>query len=241
MKKFKLIREYPGSPKLGTIVKGKFLGHYHDISEQISSITSNLIENQPEFWEEVVEKDYKIISYIAKDNPTHITTKRRGAHLHEYYWKINSVKRLEDDVIFTIGDKINRGACKDVNVIRGFNLLKDLCLVSISDLIDRGYLDGKGVNISVVKHAKNVLFTALDGVDIYEGDKCYAVSDNFNILYTSYVPNDYQKQGIVRSFSTHEKAEEYVIMNKPCLSINDLKSWGVISVDTLVKIVKTKI
>jgi hypothetical protein len=241
MKKYKLIKEYPGSPKLETIIEGRFLGHYHDISKQISSITSNLVENYPEYWEEVIEKNYEIIFYVAKDNPNKITTKKRGAHLHEEYWKIHKVKRLEDGVVFTIGDKIHRGSCKDVNVIRGFNLLKDLCLVSISDLIDRGYCSGKGVNISVVEHAKNVLFTTLDGVDIYEGDKCYAVSDNFNILYTSHVPNDYQKQGIVRSFSTYEKAEEYVIMNNPCLSINDLKSWGVVSVDTLVKVVKTKI
>lgn len=213
--KYKLIKEYPGSPKIGTEISevNKYMWYGDEF-----------FLKYPEFYEKVVEKTYKIL----KSCPIEGT--------------IYKVKRLSDDVVFIVGDKIKRAGYNDVDVIRGFNEDKNgYILVSMSDKIDSGYFGKKGVNISAVEHAKNVLFTTLDGVDICKGDKCYAVSDNFNILYTSHVPDDYQKQGVVRSFSTNEKAEEYVIMNKPCLSINDLKSWGVISVDTLVKLVKQKL
>ena len=48
--KYILKKEYPGSPKLGNI---------------IDNLENDWIENYPEFWEEVVEKDYEILSYIT--------------------------------------------------------------------------------------------------------------------------------------------------------------------------------
>ena len=75
MRKFKLIKEYPGSSSLGTIFHiGGFAG---DVSKY------------PEFFEEVVEKDYEVL--IAKVVP----------------YTILSVKRLSDEEIFTVGDLIN--------------------------------------------------------------------------------------------------------------------------------------
>lgn len=57
MKKYKLIKEYPGSPELGTIVTekkspvfGKIYTYLHDMA--ISALS---IENQPEYWEEIIE------------------------------------------------------------------------------------------------------------------------------------------------------------------------------------------
>ncbi len=44
--KYILKKEYPGSPKLGNI---------------IDNLENDWIENYPEFWQEVVEKDYEIL------------------------------------------------------------------------------------------------------------------------------------------------------------------------------------
>lgn len=47
-----------------------------------------------------------------------------------------------------------------------------------------------------------------------------------------------------KHFSTKEKAEEYIIMNKPCLSINDVLSVGqrvIVDEGKLKQIVKSKI
>ena len=50
MRKIKLIKTYPGSPKLGTI----------------NTYAPIFCDDYPEFWEEVIEKDYKILSFKHK-------------------------------------------------------------------------------------------------------------------------------------------------------------------------------
>lgn len=52
MKKYKLIKEYPGSPGLGYITSSENL--------------IRLYREYPEFWEEIVEKDYEILSWRQK-------------------------------------------------------------------------------------------------------------------------------------------------------------------------------
>jgi hypothetical protein len=56
MKKYKLIKEYPGSPKLGTEVEkesnNKFSYFYRSGDKRIC-VYNEHIENQPEYWEEV--------------------------------------------------------------------------------------------------------------------------------------------------------------------------------------------
>jgi len=77
MKKFKLIKTYPGSPELGAEVD--FTG--------FKQLTQQAIE-YPEFWEQVVEKDYEILSYIKKGSISCTTTRRRGGERHEEFWEI---------------------------------------------------------------------------------------------------------------------------------------------------------
>ena len=69
MTKYKLIKEYPGSPKLGfeiserycaTIKEGNFLTP--------SPISWVDVINNPEFWQKIEEKDYEILSVICNQN-----------------------------------------------------------------------------------------------------------------------------------------------------------------------------
>jgi len=71
------------------------------------------------------------------------------------------------------------------------------------------------------EYKKEVLFTTEDGVDIYRLDSYYSVCDNFIVYYTSKATCNPVKE---RSFSTKGKAEEYLLMNKPLLSLNNLLS-----------------
>jgi len=62
MKQYKLIKTFPGSPELGTIVENKNGSIYFpQTKETLSSTELNyfdkIITNHPEFWEEVVEKE----------------------------------------------------------------------------------------------------------------------------------------------------------------------------------------
>ena len=58
MNSYKLIKEYPGSPTIGTIAKEDKIDYVYYYLEKDShtGIGSSIIENNPEFWEKVVEK-----------------------------------------------------------------------------------------------------------------------------------------------------------------------------------------
>ena len=70
MQKFKLIKEYPGSPKLGQIAlpytdSKDAVVHYtvrHPKYENVDlAIDKGQVENQPEYWEEVVDVWYVVL------------------------------------------------------------------------------------------------------------------------------------------------------------------------------------
>ena len=127
--KYKLIKTYPEYDELGTIAE--FYGNYSVPCYKIIKPNNNtfiteyigIIQNNPEFWEEVIEKDYKI-------------------------------------------------------------------------------------------------FTTKDGIDIFKGDTFYII-DNWVVQeYKNHIGlNEYIHN---LKFSTKEKAEEYILLNKLCLSLNDV-------------------
>jgi hypothetical protein len=65
MKKYKLIKEYPGSPELGTVCeereeRSSFCYFYKE--EQYLGILKYHVENQPEYWEEINDDVRYIVS-----------------------------------------------------------------------------------------------------------------------------------------------------------------------------------
>lgn len=109
--------------------------------------------------------------------------------------------------IFTIGDKTNNGTISkfevDSNGIRVFFEEKP-----------KNY----HVSLNSIRHIKTPLFTTEDGIDIFEGDRVYSVTPNFCIGYSGSL----KYKPIQLCFSTKEAVEEYILMNKPSLSINDV-------------------
>ena len=91
MNKYKLIKEYPGSRKLGCIIESDG-GSGYDIPDNDSKNCTNFTEasfypiDQPEFWEKVIEKDYEILSYYAKG----ISGKEVDYVNPNYIWKPQS-------------------------------------------------------------------------------------------------------------------------------------------------------
>ena len=237
MRKFKLIKEYPGSPELDTIeeVEDNF---GHKMMGTCGRYLYN-ISTSPEFWEEVVEKDYEILSFTDNAKVPRIDTKREnglfgisiganyqktGLYEERLYgtkcWNIHSVKRLSDGEIFTIGDKI---ICpnKKIQPI-------EYIIVSNNEIwlgIVNKYEAGGPHQLSHINKAF-ILFKTEDGVEIYKGDSAYIVwldrKHQASHLNSDKPTNIYAIIDNVKYFSTKEKAEEYVLMNKPCLSINDI-------------------
>ena len=218
--RYRLVKEYPGSPKLG----------YEII--QVEPCPS--YSNYPEFWELIVEKDYEILSYITINSEI---IKYQDLDINDdcncdKYLKIHSIKRLSDGEIFTIGDKIN------------FNNMGIGKLLEID--FERAPIDkGKGIlcfvndnktlgdwwNINQLSISRS-LFTTEDGVDIFKSDTFYYVKftqyDNtmgkpFEVVKGNHPTFEYEPQ-YEKYFSTKEKAEEYILLNKPCLSYKDIET-----------------
>ena len=121
MKQFKLIKEYPGSPELGYVLKplNNNTNQYYFRSQYIKP------EDYPEFWEKVIEKDYEILSFkYGNGAPYYHTLKQNGLYssssnkkgiyplskqlkdVETFRCEIYSVKRLSDGKIFKVGDDI---------------------------------------------------------------------------------------------------------------------------------------
>lgn len=228
MKKYRLIKKYPGSPTLNTI-----------ITIESSQETGYYSENK-EFWEEVVEKDYEILSFkneltgmIWKSDSQlkntfclvdgqapfmNLKTMLSAANIC-----INSVLRKSDNCVFIIGDDV-----KLKNNSLSFKINKfDINVHDNSKLLISSFENTFIFNLNAIEKFKPVLFTTEDGVDIYEGDRIHQVNKDFE-YYSYYWGIQHGNKGVpfenFKIFSTKEKAEEFIILNKPCLSINDVNN-----------------
>ena len=224
--KYRLIKTYPGSPKLGTILTHGELQFC----------------NWNEYYQEVVEKDYEILTVITNNGKFIEKVYNQDATI-EPYWKIHSIKRKSDGEIFTIGDIIDtkvdnkyKQEILEINFGINNNLLKDRLIFKTK----AGY-----VVINIAVKSKQPLFTTEDGVDIFEGDYSYGVHNSkFDIVKIKHINTVYVGDNFIE-FSTKEKAEEYILLNKPCLSYNEILNATKIrnknTFETLKDLVKSKI
>lgn len=227
MKIYKLIKEYPGSPEVGTIVKDsqgsiKYiepLGKQYTESSSAGNIFKTNIENYPEFWK---KQNFEILQYVQKDKLSY-TSKKRGGKDHEKYWNIFSVKRNSDGEVFSIGNSITGATFKDARKI------EEIILDSEGDIL---FGQGKGYTELVdATKCKSPLFLTNDRVEVFIGDIIHVVDNNLNaidrIMVATYRPEDYPT---FKVFSTNKAAEDYIIKNKYALSIEDF--WEVSNMPT---------
>lgn len=228
MKKYKLIKEYPGSPELGYISKPKF------DSDPSHYWSGNWFhpEDFPEFWGEVVEKDYEILSFISnrdigiipkgtiviKNHDRFISKNKIAGSLvkgseEEFLltlkWDIHSIKHFSNGEVFTLGDMIKWDwSSSDLNyfIIESFDIRKDNNQLYINDRFRVNFLQN-------LTHYNPVLFITEDGVGIRKGDTPWRVleADNFRLLHHANIA--YPDKG-VKYFSTKESAQEYIDSNK---------------------------
>lgn len=186
MKKYRLIKEYPWSDKLGIIVD-------YDYSRY------------PEYWEEVKD-EFKTINFNTDGT-------------------MNTILRLSDMHHFSVGDWIYPGKyAQEPNIIIGF----EYCL--------NGEFRVRGSNCYVplsyiIPTKDEAKQYTVDGVKLYSWDKVWGVSTKFKKVFVKYgreedgipvyeVLKEFYKN--VRWFVSMEEAEDYIVMNKPCLAIVDI-------------------
>ena len=225
--KYKLIKTYPGFKVLGTIIE-------IDSQQETGYYSENT-----QFWQPVVEKDYEILSVVTTN---YCRVKNSILTLNEYeklypdiqipnnFIHIRSFRRISDGEIFTIGDIIYDKYNKDILYrFESFNICKSSQLqfkaISISKnncSVLAGTIDDR-----IIKSLP-ILFTTEDGVDIFEGDDYYYINSTFinpwDIIYTCATNSKIIDKNNLdyKRFSTREVAKEYILYNKPCLSLNEV-------------------
>lgn len=232
MKKFK-------HKQTGKIVEYRNRGYFvSDLpqSQPSQNIPKWVIENSIGDWEEVKEKEYEILSVTASDK--NINNKNKEFVIPYYVcnkdlemWNVHSVKRISDGEVFTIGEFADFGN-RDVYKISSFGNYKD------KENNFWAFFNNKkeyGANLSMIRKPKQPLFTTEDGKEIYKGDDYwYVVIGNPNYFIghewkaLNHIADWDRGKKLTKppiggvQFSTRELAEEYVLMNKPCLSANDI-------------------
>lgn len=253
MNTYKLVKKYPSLPKDWEIGMEIGLGDrnysYSPCSGKYTDfrkLDNSEVENYPEFWQKMVQKDYEILSLKQKDcnilyeKPFKIFSNALICFENGFSsLEIHSIKRLSDGEIFTIGDAchLNNGnyyksELKEFKFFtngehghlekhRNNTFLKVGIQSCHSDKPTFFYLE------SIVK-AKEVLFKTEDGVGIYVNQYSYGVhlpTMKFTGDYIWRYKEHFSSSSLskdVKYFSTEEKAKEYILMNKSCLSINDV-------------------
>jgi hypothetical protein len=193
MKKFKLIKEYPGSVELGAIR-----------SDCDTPILQKYFINYPEFWEEVIEKDYEIL--ISRVVPQEIL----------------SVKRLSDGEVFTVGDLITGHSYTDARVIEKIKIRHDESI-----RLEQKY---GSTELAYATKLKQPLFLTHDGKDIFEGDTVWWVRKE-SLHYSCFEAHSEISfcSDINVYFLTKAAAENYLVQKSHSLSIEDFwefDSWG---------------
>jgi hypothetical protein len=278
-RQYKLIKKYPSLAddwEVGMIVgqgdRGS-CGNYSPCHGKYSDrhISSYEVHNHPEFWEEVIEKDFEILSFThkktGKETIVRDSTFEDGGFLFDvdkdvFYsdkdgcnwilknYNIHSVKRLSDSEVFTVGGEAkSRSKYSYPHIIESIEIGQKTVVRNVKDGIDRiwvNWADGCGGNwLENIEHCKP-LFRSEDNVDIFEGDKIHSVDKNLLISEDDnrYISKSFKPNLEYKYFSTRENAEEYILLNKPCLSIMDIKDvTGLISMTEyrLKELVKSKL
>jgi hypothetical protein len=148
---------------------------------------------------------------------------------------ISSVKRLSDGTIFTLGDRIDlynhlypHDGLNKQHTITKFELINNQirlhfgcnkCTVLLKNAV-------KLVTIfNPIPKAKTPLFKTEDGVDVCDGDTYYYTNINNFVIHKVIAIKGRmsgRKATNVLDFSTKQVALDYVILNKPCLSVKEV-------------------
>ena len=181
-------------------------------------------------WEEVVEHKYIVIRY--KDSAGNIYYRKFNGKFtinlqYEYdedklinrELSIDTIRRVSDGVNFSVGDKVVWDWIE--SGLPYFTITKFFYKDNQLKFATKEGSDFR-LNKMLLSHYKSeVLYRSYDGYDICEGDAFHAVQKNsFNTIENCQYKIDNESNYLI--FKNKDNMYEYVWLNKPCLSINDV-------------------
>jgi hypothetical protein len=135
------------------------------------------------------------------------------------------VTRKSDMVTFSVGDEVRY--CGINNTIKGFELYTGAMCAKVTPFGTEINAIAPINDISKLPPERSKLFTTTDGKDIFEGDDYWWFDEDFKLIdcktHSGDKPSWYSNHP--PTFSTREKAIEYVKQNRPMnLSMKELAS-----------------
>lgn len=185
MKKYKLVKPYPGSLEVGTEVTWGNHGlngecYQARVKAGIFRFNKDTIENNPEFWQEVPKPEFQILSFTYGFLPKLISyevtsdeslfqakrlcVRRTAEQLLEEGHKIHSVRRLSDGLVITVGDTIVTKNVLTAEIVTGFrfNYGKTSFKEGLWVTINNG-----GMHLDRIKEVHKPILVTEDGVPVY--------------------------------------------------------------------------
>jgi hypothetical protein len=101
-------------------------------------------------------------------------------------------------------------------------------------------MQGRYADVEQFKASKSrkPLFTTEDGVEIFEGDVWHLIDPDYWRIWSG--NHSTVNPDRIKYFSTRQAAEEYILMNKPCLSLKEVIDL-VEAKEYLTQLVKSKL
>jgi hypothetical protein len=148
--------------------------------------------------------------------------------------RIITVQRNSDNEVFTVGEDTDKG------IITKFEVQgKEMYVYTVNKIQQWYYLSQ--INLAPKEEQKPILFTTEDGVEIIDGERMLFYVSQFRI-------RERKAKNMVhidnKRFYKKEAAEQYILENKPCLSVKDISQyvWSLSqSMKEIKKLANTKI
>jgi len=220
MSKYKLVKEFPLSPGIGFIAdftKVRDSDCIYDVGA-ISNLFECDCKDWSEFWEEIIEKEWEIVDEY------HYNMMVVSCSLNT----ILSIKRLSDNIVFSVGDKIEHHYKDNPEIVKIYTIEK---IYTLEDGSLRFYV-GNGLNLGLErlkKYSPKVVFTTEDGVEVNSDRKIFGVSLSDNVGYKAYdlTEHEYKYNSSInligfKWFIDKGKAIIYIDLNKPQYSKKDI-------------------
>ena len=187
---------------------GDFMGYYLYLNEKkIGMAIKSGIEDDPD-WIEQPEKDYEVLEVrgpaggsFKPSTPTHIQN-----------FSIHSVKRLSDGEVFSVNDLHTGSKFSDP--------LPILKILEADNTVFFKQRRGKTKLSNAKKVTRTPTLTSEDGVELFDGDRCFWVNPDMGWGYGLVEVNDVNRD--CKYFSTREAAEEYRLNNAQKISVQDM-------------------
>lgn len=239
MKTYRLQKAYPGSLEVGTEVKwgnNGLSGECYEarVKAGIFRFRKDIIENNPEFWQEVEQLDYEILTFSDNVTKGVLYEKQPSGRygkggfstedcLVKYGNSIHSVKRLSDGVVFTVGDCVVTKNVLIPEIITGFRINdgKTSFKKGIWVTVKNG-----GMHLDRIKEIRRPILTTEDGVPVYSYDSVqhWVINGNYEYALGLHKPNVdllRDEPNTYKVFSIENAARDYVRKNTPIFVTED--------------------